>query len=135
MAVRSVHTSFAIVLAAALLSGCAVLDNPRAPLDARAAAARSADDHEAIARDYDRYARRLAMSSEGSFRWGDDEERMARRLNEETPGQRPRWISLGQHWMMRAEIEAREADEAFALAQLHRREAEALRAKPQGAGK
>lgn len=106
-----------------LVAACATAGGDRAPIDQRAAAARTSAEHEAVAREYQAYATRLYAAAQGSYAWGWDEERIARMLNEETPGQRPRWISLGPHWQMRALAEAKEADEAMALAREHRRRA------------
>lgn len=109
-----------VVLAASVgLGACAGGPPDRASIDARAAGARTAAEHEAIASEYDALAQREAQASVRHQIRGREEERIAVFANEGR-GLRGHPSIMAIQWQMRALVEARAAEAAKARARQHR---------------
>ena len=115
-----------MILAAAGLVGCAAGPPDRDSIDARALAARTPGEHQAIASEYQALAERHAEASVRHGIQGREEERIALFKNEGR-GIRGHPSIMAAQWQMRAAVEARAAEEAKILANQHRGMADADR--------
>ena len=115
-----------MILAGAGLVGCAGGPPDRESIDARALAARTPGEHQAIASEYQALAERHAEASVRHGLQGREEERIALFKNEGR-GIRGHPSIMAAQWQMRSAVEARAAEEAKTLAKHHRGLAEASR--------
>lgn len=101
------------------LAACASGVPDRAPIDARAAIASTAGEHRAAASEYQSLGEREIEASLRDAARSRDDERTTALMNQGRATLGHPWITEG-HWRMRALTEAREAEEATALAKEHR---------------
>lgn len=108
-----------MILAGAGLVGCAGGPPNRDSIDARALAARTPGEHQAIASEYQALAERHAEASVRHGIQGREEGRIALFKNEGR-GIRGHPSIMAAQWQMRSAVEARAAEEAKTLAKHHR---------------
>jgi hypothetical protein len=120
------RTTFLVLGAGLLLAACASVPDARTQLEVRASGARTAADHLAIAAEYEALSRQELESSARHMVEARREQRSEELRSQGRFARIHPAITAGQ-WELRAMAEARAAQEASALAQLHQEMAAAGR--------